>query len=174
MGTNYYFVPRKMNYDIFRNIHTEYQDKLDELVNTYIENVNNEYNRQIEDTNDLYRNYGLRHKDEWYTTPYLETVDYPEIHICKLSAGWKPILQANENYRDIESLRYFYENNKDNIKVMNEYDEDIKFEDLIKEIIDRTNNENNQTHLKYNGFISAYQSYYTDSYGVEWTYTEFS
>lgn len=171
MGINYYFVPKKIDYEKFKSIRADYQIKLDKLVEEYEKDINDEFKKQIENVEGLFNNCGLKHHDEWYSTPYLEPIDYPEIHICKLSAGWKPCLQKTRFYSNLEELIYFYESYKDKIKLENEYGEECDFNELIQDIKNRSNNKSNKTHSNLDLYSGSYS---IDSFGIDWCSTDFS
>ena len=58
-----------------------------------------------------------------------------EIHIGKRSVGWEPCFEKTKYYSSVEEIREFYKENKDAITIVNEYDEELTFEELEKELI---------------------------------------
>lgn len=69
-----------------------------------------------------------------------------QIHIGKRSAGWKPIFEANEYFDSVKGIIDFYNNNKDNLIIKNEYDEELTFHELERELIDWNQNDKKATY----------------------------
>ena len=172
MGTNYYFRPKG-----FQKI-----DKLNENLRNSIEAIKNEYLNELKEilveTESQYKDYAdLLHLTDIsdledrveFTVFEFET---PDIHICKISGGWIPLFETTEYYHTLTELIEFYNKYKNKLNLINEYNEVINFDKFIKEVLDRTNNKNYQTHLQYNNSYGIY--YYKDELGVEWTNSQFS
>lgn len=69
-----------------------------------------------------------------------EIVDEPylgyEIHIGKRSAGWKPLFEEHKHaYDSVEGLLKFLENNRDDIRIFNEYREEFDINGLKEKLI---------------------------------------
>lgn len=93
------------------------------------------------------------------------------IHIGKRSMGWKPLFQSQEEYDSIHTMKKWYESNKNKWRIVDEYDKYYSWEQLLEDLIYwNRNNDNAQSHLKYDG---EYGNYYIKD-GVEWTDGEFS
>jgi hypothetical protein len=95
---------------------------------------------------------------------------FDRIHICKLSAGWKPLFQITEYYGSLDELKEFYEQNKGKYAVINEYHEPVEFYELIEECAQRNNDDAMRTHLS----VSSTYYYRTCASGYEWSEGEFS
>ena len=73
--------------------------------------------------------------DEEYSiteTPYLGY----EIHLNKLSFGWRPLFQKHKEFDTWNKLEQFYLSHKDNLDVYDEYGEKYEWEDYKKRIFD--------------------------------------
>lgn len=154
VGTNYYFenIKSKAETDVHNNkvkaIAEEYKSKLLEL----------DYNK--EDVEWLY-----------FETLWKLEREPTTIHIGKCSAGWIPLFQSQVEYDSISSMKKWYEDNKTEWQVVNEYGKHLTWEQLEDELINwNRNNDKAQSHLKFDG---EYGHYYMKD-GVEWTDGEFS
>ena len=72
---------------------------------------------------------------------------FDRIHICKLSGGWIPLFQGTEYYKSLDELKEFYRRNKDTYIVINEYDEQIDFDELLEKCTLWRDKDNNKSHL---------------------------
>lgn len=89
-----------------------------------------------------------------------------EIHIGKRSAGWKPLFAKTSYYSTIDELKTFYNDNKDNLIIKSEYQNEITWEELEKELINWL--PNGKTHMdNLDGYWS--DKYYIDNNGYQWT-----
>lgn len=172
MGCNYYFVPKALNYNEIDNIRNEYKAKLDDLVNNYIIDINTKLNSYNIDK-EIFSNHLLDIDD---CDLYLANVNWPDIHICKISMGWKPLLQSNGHYSSIEDLVSFYELNKDKLRVEDEYRTEVDFYNLINMIKERYNDKSAKSHLNgFNQYFNYNHNYYNkDNKGFEWSTLDFS
>ena len=85
-------------------------------------------------------NYYLHTKDkrlvaEHFPAEYTLT-DVPdfgyEVHLCKMSAGWKILFQAhNFAYTSVKEMTKFFRKNKDKITIYDEYDNKQDLEEFI-------------------------------------------
>ena len=62
--------------------------------------------------------------------------DLTLIHIGKRSAGWKPLFQKTKYFSSVKEIREFYNKNEEALLIINEYDEELTFKELEKELID--------------------------------------
>lgn len=164
MGTNYYFTPKKFEMDKIKKLHEEYSFKLDKLLRDYIESYNELYNVMSKETNDLFENEELPDYRDWHNYMHLAEIEYPELHICKSSMGWKPLFQVTKFYSNVKELKEFYNQNKDRIHIEDEYGEEQDIDELFKFIDMKYKDKNNQTHT----------DAYKDQQGYEWTSHNFS
>ncbi|QJI52356.1 hypothetical protein [Psychrobacillus phage Perkons] len=149
MSTNYYFINKKSR----------------ELANTKNQEVNHLF------TEFQYSLIGLGfNKDEVSdvvrNTEWKFEIKDVEIHIGKRSIGWKPLFQSNEYYTNMIGMKQWYENNKDEWIIENEYEEELTWEELHDELLEWTGE---KTHIGL-----SYGNYYMDELGHEWTDHEFS
>lgn len=139
MGTNYYF--RKRTLDIMR-------------LESIVDELNVEFKSLIERYNDKYcaalAEMGLdsHHDFDNNTTFFLPSGrdDHGDIHVGKLSYGWKPLMQAGEHFHSIETLKQWYEKNKQNYIFVNEYDEEVPFNEYLAEINERNQDPDAKAH----------------------------
>ena len=95
---------------------------------------------------------------------HLTEIEYPELHICKISMRLKPLFEATKFYRNVKELKEFYNKNKERINIENEYGEIHNIDDLF-EFID----------IKYKDKKSLeHKDAYKDSQGYEWVTNNFS
>ena len=168
MGTNYYFRPKTYKSKKINNINDKYFKQIEGLYEKYVNEYNKLYGEMLIGTEDLFETETMLSDDEW-EHHYLPWLDSPELHICKISFGWKPLFQRTKYYKDLKSLKEFYQSNKDRICIVDEYGEKISLNNLIKEINERYKNQENQSHFKeYENRI------YFDDKGYEWNWHEFS
>lgn len=58
------------------------------------------------------------------------------IHIGKRGYGMKPSFEKTKYYSSVKEIIQFYEDNKDDIEIINEYNEKLTIEKLRRELID--------------------------------------
>lgn len=172
MGTNYYFRPK--GFTEIDRLNKNLKDSVSVLKEEYL----NKLKELLVKTESQYKDYA----DLLYLTDISDLEDrveftvsefeVPDIHICKISAGWIPLFESNRFYSNFRELEKFYLKYKDNLVFVNEYDDIINFEKFKKDVFDRIDNKNYQTHLQYNNSYGI--RYYKDEFGVEWTNTQFS
>ena len=94
----------------------------------------------------------------------------PEIHICKLSRGWKPVLHKTKMFSNLDELEHYLEINKDRLEIVDEYNYNVEWKELKRLILEKYADDNNILHSDYcrehNELMYAPE--YTDSYGIEW------
>lgn len=101
-------------------------------------------------------------------------VVHNEIHICKVSGGWKPLFQSHsDKFSNFQELKEYYKNNKKNLIVMDEYDREIKWSEFLDYIIDRNVSLWNGLGLKSHLLLGYDGEYQLDNDGFDWTNREF-
>ena len=89
--------------------------------------------------------------------------EYGDIHVGKFSHGWKPLMQANEHFTSLKTLKQWEEENRHDYTFIDEYSEEVSFEDYIVKLHERNQNPEYKWH-----------GYHKCSDGFEWTHMEFS
>jgi hypothetical protein len=92
-----------------------------------------------------------------------ERTDFGDIHVGKLSGGWKPLMQANEHFSSIKTLKQWYAKNKNKYVFINEYDEFISFEEYLIRINEWNQDPENDWH-----------DFAKNVDGFDWVWGEFS
>ncbi len=164
MGTNYYFTPKKFELNRVKKLHEDYSSKMDKLLNDYIKSYNKLCNEMSKETNDLFDNEELPGYKDWYNYMHLAEIEYPELHICKISMGWKPLFQATKFYNSVQELKDFYYKNKDRIIIKDEYGEEQGIDELFEFIDIKYKDKKSQSHT----------DAYKDQQGYEWVSNNFS
>ena len=164
MGTNYYFKPKKFEINKIEMLYEDYTSKLHELLNDYIKTYNKLCNEMSRETADLFEFEELSDYDNWYNYIYLAETEYPELHICKISCGWRPLFEVTKFYSNVEELKDFYDKNKDRICIEDEYGEEQNIDELFKYIDAKYKDKNNKTHT----------NAHKDNQGYEWVFDRFS
>ncbi len=95
---------------------------------------------------------------------HLAEIEYPELHICKISMGWKPLFEATKFYSNVKELKEFYDKNKDRIHIEDEYGEEQDIDELFQFIDMKYKDKNSQSHT----------DAYKDGQGYEWVSRNFS
>ena len=159
MGTNYYFRKKTVDLKRIEALVDSLNDDFKTLVAKYNEKLHKVYSEMgIESLYDF-------DDDHTFFSP-IDHSDY-DIHVGKISYGWKPSMQANEHFDSIAALKQFYEQNKHEYNFINEYGEVVSFEDYIKEINELNNDGSLKDHKSLGGFCRC-------SDGYDWLHTEFS
>jgi len=107
---------------------------------------------------------------------------YDELHICKVSFGWKPLFQAYQLEEDgveiksFEDLHRFLNNPFVEVKIFDEYGKEIKKENFMKKLEKTKGNRELKSH-----FLGANWEWvrervrvWKDAEGYEFTYRDFS
>lgn len=171
MGTNYYFVPK--GYEQINLINKSTEEALKNIQDLYVKSIRNVI-RYAEDLHPIYKEllnyeYSL---DEIYAS-LRWPVEIPEIHICKISAGWVPCFQTNKHFSTYQEFLAFYDLFKDIFTLEDEYHEVIDIEELKKDLFRHKEDALPQNdRMKYNS--DYYVSYKRDSDGFDWTNVDFS
>ena len=164
MGTNYYFTPKKFELGRVKKLHEDYSSRLDKLLNDYIKSYNKLCNEMSKETNDLFEIEELPNYKDWYNYMHLAEIEYPELHICKISMGWKPLFQVTKFYSNVKELKEFYNKNKDRIYIEDEYGEKQDMDELFEFIDIKYKDKKSQSH----------KDAYKDEQGYEWVTNNFS
>lgn len=61
-----------------------------------------------------------------------------EIHLNKLSCGWKPLFQIHRPFSTFSELEQFYNNYKDDIEIEDEYGRKMSFEDYKDTVVEHS------------------------------------
>lgn len=62
----------------------------------------------------------------------IEELSY--IHIGKRSSGWEPLFQKTEYFSSVADIKKFYNTNKDDIIILDEYDRELSLSDLEEDL----------------------------------------
>lgn len=130
MGTNYYF--RKKGVDLPR-------------LYAIAEELNNKYKSLIDEYNSKVReslaNMGINQYEDYKAFEDRNIYDIEDIknlcmdiHVGKISHGWKPLLKASEHFDSIETLKQWYAKNKNEYIFINEYYKKVSFDEFLSEI----------------------------------------
>lgn len=92
-----------------------------------------------------------------------------EIHIGKRSGGWYPSFEKTEYYSSVKEIKKFYEDNRNHLEIVDEYDNRYSMEELQEELFD-WNKDNNEAR----SHLDLGCGYYLDDEGYEFTRNEFS
>lgn len=92
------------------------------------------------------------------------------IHIGKRSVGWKPLFQRTKYFSSVEEIEKFYNENKENLIIINEYEETLSFKDLKMQLIDWNKDKPDVNEHESDGYIT----YYQDKDGFDFSLEEFS
>lgn len=154
MGTNYYFENKKSISEA-----QKFNEGLDSLINEFKAKL-------IE--------YGCN--NDLLLNP-LEDIRYSngktskEIHIGKRSAGWKPLFEIQEEYHGVSGMKRWYEQNKKEWNIVNEYGEPFTWDELEKELINWIGE---KSHIEFMNNNYLHSSGYSIIDGYEWCEGEFS
>ena len=61
-----------------------------------------------------------------------------EIHLNKLSGGWKPLFQNHKAFRTFKELEKFYFEHKDDLSFKDEYNHSYSFEEYKQEVVEHS------------------------------------
>lgn len=155
MGTNYYF--RKKSVD------PAHFDAITDSLNAEHKALIAKYNEKL---HDAFSEMGIESFDEFddsrfFVSPFSHSDC--DIHVGKISAGWKPSMQVNKHFHSIATLKQFYEQNKHEYNFINEYGEVVSFENYLQEIKELNSDDSRKAHSNAHG-----------ADGYDWLRTEFS
>lgn len=151
MSTNFY-LRNKKDYERSQKANTVIEQKINEIVKEI---------KSIIDNEDEVR------KIQWKLEDY-SYVGYEEIHIGLRSAGWKPSFERQEQFSTVRQLKEFYQNNKENYDIVDEYGKIYDWEGLENDLI-KCNPEGRE-----NNHDSYKNESYKDEDGYIWHRYEFS
>ncbi len=100
---------------------------------------------------------------EFLTPEQIQEKLFNDIHICKISAGWKPLFKKTEYFDSTISLLEFYDKNSKMLEIINEDYEKISIDVLQRRCHRAQNDKGNETHYDYE----------KDSAGYAWTHVDF-
>ncbi len=170
MGTNYYLTPKGF-------------DKIDEINKITLKTLNEIRDNYCKSIEELIEKTCKNHKiyKEVLELPDLDNIkcilqwdiEIPEIHICKISAGWCPAFETTEYYNTFKGFKNFYDKYKDDFYITDEYNRQVTIDEL-EQIVTNAKRNAKEFHTKYNSQYSSYVNYITDEDGFEWTSTHFS
>ncbi len=173
MGCNYYLRPK--GYEPIKVINKTINDTLDNIVESYKYSIKKVI-EEAEKISPLYKELfftdlcidDITHVLQW-------EVELPDLHICKLSYGWKPLFQKSKYFSTFKEFEDFYKLHTDIFDFVDEYDEIQDFEEFKEYVFEKVKDKKSQTHLQYNGGLPGLSLEYTkDKDGIEWTNHEFS
>ena len=153
MGTNYYF------YDIHKKKET---DDANKAINVLIGKVR----KELADLNLEGKHFAISAisalenlKDDYDLTT--------QIHIAKLSAGWKPLFATpyENQYYDLKSMEEWYLENKNHLSIQDEYGIPITWEALKEKLLHRAG----KSHVNEDEYGAVVRED-----GTEWVDYEFS
>lgn len=168
MGCNYYFRPKDCEF--INIINNTYDKILQNTLTGYKNAISPIFNKLRDSYSEFLDLLQLPDLDFIKIDLLKYFVEIPEIHICKLSCGWRPMLQANKFYSNYNEFKAFCTKYKDIFDIYDEYNQLVEFEELESQIFYRAR-ETFQTHLDYD---SVYNYKDTDYQYIEWTRREFS
>lgn len=103
------------------------------------------------------------------------SVVHNEIHICKVSGGWKLLFQSQDGkFSSFQEMKEYYKNNKKRLIIVDEYNREIKWSEFLDYITERNVSLWNGLGLKSHLLLGFNNEYYLDSDGFEWVNREFS
>jgi len=100
--------------------------------------------------------------------PFKRVFDTKVLHICKMSMGWAALFMKSDYFSTYIEFEQFYSENKKYLKVVDEYNQELSFGDLLELINYRQFKEPRRLHAKVDLNV------YTDPYGYEFMEEEFS
>ena len=142
MGMNYYLKPK--GYDKLDWLNKSTKIFIDATLKSY----KDELNKMIEESDKicpLYLEILDRADPDNIQIKLQYEFEEPDVHICKLSAGWKPLFEKNKFYKTFKEFEDFYKNNKKYFTIINEECEELKSKVFMK-----VSDKDSQTHLQYN------------------------
>lgn len=168
MSTNYYFKYKNTNQEVFNDLKDEYDNKYYDLFNEYKDRIVEEYNKQVKGTplEDVYPDLDWVNQIQTF-----HTYETQEIHLFKISSGWKPLFQTNENWSSVKELEDYYNKHKNILVFVDEYDEEQEFNKILEDVKNRYKDKSNKSHLNES---TTYFPIFTDKEGYEFTNIEFS
>ena len=104
MGTNYYFRKKTIDPTRIETIVDSLNDEFKAMVVKYNEKLHGVFSEMGIDS--------LCEFDDYHT--FVSPIDHSDydIHVGKLSCGWKPLMQANEHFHSVATLTLWYEQKK--------------------------------------------------------------
>jgi len=169
MGTNYYLTPKGF-------------DKIDEINKITLKTLNEIRDNYCKSIEELIEKTCKNHKiyKEILELPDLDNIkcilqwdiEIPEIHICKISAGWCPLLESTALYDNFDDFKKFYEKYKDDFDITDEYNRHYTINELENRLV-KAQQKAIEFHEKYSSDFCNSPNYISDDYGFEWTSNHF-
>lgn len=182
MSTNFYMVPKEQK-DIENKLYllrNNYNEKLVKIIEDYKLAVKNEI-LKLTDNNNLKSIISYDDSETFLdnmSLPYLWEYELPRLHIGKRSGGWKFLFQENKYWKTFDGIKAFYDKNKDNLEILDEYDRVYtwqQFHDEVKETYEKPDNISHIEYAKQHDYYGFNNSYSIDvKYGYEFDSREFS
>lgn len=186
MSTNFYLVPHR-HIDIENNLYKlrdEYNEKLRVLSEEYKEKIK-DYVCELSKDESLVMSYGYNDDcDEFLTRLELPTLweySLPKIHIGLRSGGWKFLFQACDEFNSFEEFKNYYNENKNKLMIIDEYDKEYSLDEFIEEVNETYSKKDNISHIEYvknnsfDYFTFEFRSdYFVDDKGYEFSKRQFS
>ena len=94
------------------------------------------------------------------------------IHIGKSSGGWRALFEVNEYFSSMKELKEFYQNNKEQLIIKDEYNRELTWKELEEWLI-KSKGGSHITDANINGYNTDGR-YFKDEEGFEWLRNEFS
>lgn len=149
MGTNFYFMNTKSK--LIAEEKNKQVEGVFELINNHLVKLGFD-DREVKDKIlDIKWNFETR-------------ADY--IHIGKRTGNFKPLFQSNDYFNTLSKMKSWYESNKDEWIILDEYNTELTWLELEEELI---NWDGKKSHFE---LPDSY--YYVDEDGNEWSHYEFS
>lgn len=118
MSTNYYFRDKE-GYRKQEELNRIIKNKTNEIMELVNEIVTDEEKQ---------RSIRWRIEDAAY-------IGYDMIHIGKRSRGWKPIFEKCEEFKSVRGMKKWYDENKSDYEIVDEYDVVLTWSELEDELI---------------------------------------
>lgn len=106
MGCNFYFRPK--NCEFINIINNTYDKILQKTLTEYKNAISPIFNKLRDSYSEFLDLLQLPDLDFIKIDLLKYSVEIPEIHICKLSCGWRPMLQSNKFYSNYNEFKDFY------------------------------------------------------------------
>lgn len=126
-------------------------------------------------TNFYFKKIGRLNVDSYVYSYELNRVDVlARIHIGKRSVGWKPLFKCTEHYSSVDEIISFYNCNKNNLKIEDEYGNDLSLDDLMNGLVLWNKYDNDAKEHVLIGVEDLSGCYYKDNKGYDFTTDDFN
>lgn len=175
IGINFYLRPKR--YEYIDELNKKAIDSVNKIKKQYFNSIKEliESNKDIECYKDLLNLNKLKDvEDVFIFSGNNWTIDCPDIHICKLSYGWVPNFEVNNNFKSWDEFENFYLNNKEYFDIIDEYDTKINLVYFTQKCFEHLQNKDNfRSHLTETSQFFGINRW-KDNIGFEWTNNNFS